>query len=228
MPNDLRSMLTEAKIGQYQAAMAIQYMNFLPETCDLYAQGVILIIHGLQNLLNDRGASLEADGDFNVETMGALEHFAGPNWHSKSWTQLYGDVIAGKPYGGKFRKARGVALAGPQQELGHTAYQHVGGADGAGVSGFQVLAMALGAFSGNSFQGGLGAVAGAIAGYMFPAATTAVVGTIVVGNVYLGKQRTTKAQQVARATYDRSESERRIRLGKAIRERRFDDAARDS
>jgi len=110
MPNDLRSMLTEAKIGQYQAAMAIQYMNFLPETCDLYAQGVILIIQGLQNLLNDRGASLEADGDFNVETMGALEHFAGPNWHSKSWTQLYGDVIAGKPYGGKFRRARGVAL----------------------------------------------------------------------------------------------------------------------
>jgi len=122
---DLPTMLTTAGIGRYKQAMAIQYMNFLPRTCDLYAQGVILIVQGLQNLLKGHGADLEADGDFNPATEEVLKQFAGPLWYDKSWAQLYGDVINGGASVGSGRRGRAHgrrAMSG----LGHTAYQHIG------------------------------------------------------------------------------------------------------
>lgn len=174
MPTDLRAMLGEAKIGQFVMPMAIQYMNFLPETCDLYAQGVITIIQGLQNLLNDRGAHLEANGDFTVETMGALEHFAGPNWHSKSWAQLYGDVIAGTPYGGKFRTSRGTMLAG-YDGVGHTAYHQTDGFVDDSSRLIGTAAMAACVYHGyrrNKTVGG--AVVWGLAGAFFPIPAVAI------------------------------------------------------
>jgi hypothetical protein len=95
---DVRELLLSAGIGQFQAPMAIQYMFQIPRTSDPYAQGVILIVQGLQQLLNRRGARLELDGGLGAKTVRVLRRFAGPSWSDKTWTQLYGDVIAGKPW----------------------------------------------------------------------------------------------------------------------------------
>lgn len=173
-PSDLPAMLAEAKIGPFVQGMAIQYMHFLPETCDLYAQGVITIIEGLQRLLNDRGAHLEVDGNFTPETMRALEYFAGPNWHSKSWAQLYGDVIAGQPYPGLYRKP------GRADQLGHTAYHQADGFVEDALNPFAVIATLACAYHGYQRNGTTqGAIAWGVAGFAFPLPALAV--ALIIG-----------------------------------------------
>jgi hypothetical protein len=85
-------------VGQFNAVMSIPYMFELPRTSDPYAQGVIQIVQGLQQILNKRGAHLDVDGGLGIKTIRALRKYAGPAWHDKTWTQLYGDVLAGKPW----------------------------------------------------------------------------------------------------------------------------------
>lgn len=104
---DLRDMLLTAGVGQYNATLAIPYMNFLPSTTEPYAQGTRLIVQGLQRMLNQRGARLAVDGGFGVKTIRALIAYAGPRWPEKSWAQLYADVIEGQVWPGYVRNARG-------------------------------------------------------------------------------------------------------------------------
>lgn len=103
---DTRDMLLAAGVGQFTAVMSAPYMFFLPRTCDPYAQGVMQIVEGLQRLLNDHGARLSVDGGLGERTITALSKFSGPRWYDKNWAQLYGDVIAGKKWGGYVRKGR--------------------------------------------------------------------------------------------------------------------------
>lgn len=103
---NVREMLLEAGVGQSIATMAGQYMFFLPRTSDPYAQGVIAIVQGLQRLLNKRGASLAVDGGLGPKTVKALRRYAGPLWVDKTWAQLYGDVLLGKPWRGFERLGR--------------------------------------------------------------------------------------------------------------------------
>jgi len=95
---DLRDMLLDAGVGQFTAVMSIPYMNFLPRTCDPYAQGVMQIVQGLQRMLNQRGANLDVDGRMGQDTLTELLVYAGPRWYDKSWAQLYADVRAGYPW----------------------------------------------------------------------------------------------------------------------------------
>jgi len=94
-PN-LREMLLAAGIGEFNATMSIPYMYFLPSTTDPYAQGVIQIVEGLQNLLNARGLLVPIDGWMGPETINAVMRYAGASWRDKSWMQIYGDVLRGQ------------------------------------------------------------------------------------------------------------------------------------
>lgn len=104
---DLREMLLTAGVGQFNVTMCIPFMNMLVTTTEPYAQGVQLMVKGLQRLLNQRGARLVVDGGLGDRTQKALERYGGPRWADKSWAQLYGDVIAGVPWQGYVRNARG-------------------------------------------------------------------------------------------------------------------------
>lgn len=103
---DARELLAAAGVGQTLATMAIPYMWFLPRTSDPYAQGVIVVVSGLQRLLNARGASLAIDGGLGRKTVRSLRRYAGPTWYDKTWTQLYGDVLLGEPWKGFQRMGR--------------------------------------------------------------------------------------------------------------------------
>lgn len=103
---DLRDMLLVAGTPQYTADMSIPYMNFLPGTCEPYAQGVQQIVKGLQRLLNARGGHLKVDGGLGNETLAELVKYAGPRWYDKSWSQLYLDVLAGERWKGWIRNGR--------------------------------------------------------------------------------------------------------------------------
>ena len=106
---DLRDLALRAGIGSYVAPMAIQFMNFLPRTCDPYAAGVQELVRGLQRLLNEQGAKLVVDGGLGNRTVQALARFAGPRWYDKSWAQLYGDILAGQVWEGFERNDRSTA-----------------------------------------------------------------------------------------------------------------------
>jgi hypothetical protein len=107
---DVRDMLLAAGIGQYNAVLSIPYMMMLPRTTDPYAQGVMQIVEGLQNLLNRKGARLAIDGGMGEATLRALIPYAGPRWYDKSWVQLYGDVLRGEKWQGVERVTRAVEL----------------------------------------------------------------------------------------------------------------------
>lgn len=117
IPRDLRQMLIDGGAGQFTADMSIPYMNFLPRTCDPYAQGVQQIVSGLQRLLNKKGAQLEVDGGMGQDTLAELLVYAGPRWYDKSWAQLYDDVIRGKKWPGWRRSVRVVDNTPPQAAL---------------------------------------------------------------------------------------------------------------
>jgi hypothetical protein len=103
---DLRDLLLLGGAGQYAVDMSIPYMNFLPMTCEPYAQGVMQIVRGLQRLLNKRGANLTVDGGMGSSTLRELVKYAGPRWYDKSWSQLYLDVISGEQWPGWKRLSR--------------------------------------------------------------------------------------------------------------------------
>jgi hypothetical protein len=142
---DLREMMLAAGIGNYNAAMGIQFMNFLPTTTDPYAQGTILIVRGLQRLLNKRGAGLAVDGGMGKATVRALVKYAGPRWYDKSWSQLYGDIMDGRVWDGWDRVGRAnddrnsleglgmTRFSSDSHALGHTAYHHLGADTATGV-----------------------------------------------------------------------------------------------
>lgn len=122
---DVRDMLLKAGIGQYNAQLAIPYMWFLPRTSDPYAQGIMMIVEGLQRLLNQRGARLAVDGGLGVKTVAALVKYSGASWYDKNWVQLYGDVLQGDRWAGYERAQRAQtqqAIAGWESDLGSTSF----------------------------------------------------------------------------------------------------------
>ncbi len=102
----LREILIAAGVGQFSAPLAIQFMSFLPRTCDPNAQGVLLLVQGLQRLLNKAGSTLKVSGTMGDDTARALMIYAGPRWYDKNWTELYQAVLAGKHWEGWKRRDR--------------------------------------------------------------------------------------------------------------------------
>jgi hypothetical protein len=113
-PEDIRELFTALGIGQFVMPLAIQYAFFLPRTTDPYAQGVIILVKGIQRTLNRRGADLVVDGGLGPKTAAMIERVSGPDWQNKTWIQIAGDVIAAKP----IRKDAQFAL--PHISLGTT------------------------------------------------------------------------------------------------------------
>lgn len=100
-----RQMLEAAGIGEYNAILSLPYIYFLPRTCDPYAQGVMQLVEGLQNLLKARGLAVPKDGVMGPSTIAAVKQYAGPGWGDKTWLQIYGDVLRGK---------KGISLTVPE------------------------------------------------------------------------------------------------------------------
>lgn len=94
--DSIRSMLSAAGVGDFNATMSIPYMYFLPRSCDPNVQGVMQLVEGLQNLLNAKGAHLTVNGWMGAETAAAVRRFGGATWRDKTWLQLYGDVMRGR------------------------------------------------------------------------------------------------------------------------------------
>lgn len=89
---DVRTMLLQAGVGQYNASMLTTQMFLMPRTTDPSAQATMLIVQGVQRLLG-----LPATGQADMRTKAALRQFSGPTWTNKTWVQIYGDLLDMSP-----------------------------------------------------------------------------------------------------------------------------------
>jgi hypothetical protein len=84
------------------------------------------IVKGLQRLLNKRGARLVVDGGLGKTTVDAMTPFTGPMWKQKSWSQIYQDVMDGRPWAGWRRIGRG--MTGPSgRPIAYKSHDGMGG-----------------------------------------------------------------------------------------------------
>lgn len=85
---DVRNMLRQLGAGEIGANLATPFMFFLPRTSDPYAQGVHVIVQGLQ-----KGVGVNPDGWLGADTAAKIRKIAGEDWRDMTWAQLYEKVI---------------------------------------------------------------------------------------------------------------------------------------
>ena len=88
---NVRTMLLELGTPPYLADMAIPFVWFTPGTTDPDSQPVMELIQAAQ-----RGLGMHPSGILTAETARALDVVSGPEWMSKAWIQILGDVLTGQ------------------------------------------------------------------------------------------------------------------------------------
>lgn len=96
---DIRRMVLDMGIGEATATLAIPYMFFLPRTTDPAAQGVQVIVRGLQKGLQRIGSPVQPTGFLGPNTARAVRLVSGDGWFDKTWAQIYGDVLEAQKIG---------------------------------------------------------------------------------------------------------------------------------
>jgi hypothetical protein len=90
---DVTTVLLEMGMDRTNATLSIPFMWFMPATTDAYSPEVIMIIESLQARLSQMGYPNAQRGFVDKATANALNQLAGRNWRSKTWLQIYGDVL---------------------------------------------------------------------------------------------------------------------------------------
>jgi hypothetical protein len=75
------------------ATMVITYMWYSPRSSDPYSPSVIEIVKTLQSGLARLGYATRRDGFVGKPTVAALSEISGPGWKTKSWIEIYADVL---------------------------------------------------------------------------------------------------------------------------------------
>jgi hypothetical protein len=94
--NNARQLLRRLGMGDYNATMAIQYMFIAPAATDPDMPPVILMTKHLQQGLRAAGGTCQVTGQIDDATAKCLVRLAGPDWHQKSWYELFSVVITAK------------------------------------------------------------------------------------------------------------------------------------
>jgi hypothetical protein len=93
--SDVREMLLSLGVPPFVATMSIPFMWMTPGTTDPDSPSVIEIIRGLQRGIRKLGyRKVFVSGVVDAQTSIALDELS-PNWMSKTWTQIAGDVLGG-------------------------------------------------------------------------------------------------------------------------------------
>jgi len=95
MIDNVREMLLVMGTPPYLAEMSIPYVWFTPGTIDPDSQPVMQLIEALQRGIKRLGyPGVKVNGVMDRQTAQALDRISGPEWKSKAFIQLMGDVIA--------------------------------------------------------------------------------------------------------------------------------------
>ncbi|MHC4175885.1 MAG: hypothetical protein ACYSWU_00150 [Planctomycetota bacterium] len=83
----------EMGMDRVNAGMAVPQLWLMAATTDVYNPVTIMIVETLQHKLATLGYPNRQDGFVDKATAAAMRELSGPNWKSKTWLQLYGDVL---------------------------------------------------------------------------------------------------------------------------------------
>jgi hypothetical protein len=93
--SDVREMLLSLGVPPFVATMSIPFMWMTPGATDPDSPSVIEIIRGIQRGIRKLGyRKVFVSGVVDVHTSIALDELS-PNWMSKTWIQIAGDVLGG-------------------------------------------------------------------------------------------------------------------------------------
>lgn len=93
-PRNVRDLLTQIGIGNFNATMIIQYMFIAPATTDPKSPPIILLVRHLQKALNRLGARIRETGYLDTATARAMSQVVGPRWEQRSWADNIATVLA--------------------------------------------------------------------------------------------------------------------------------------
>ncbi len=117
---NVRDLLTELGIGQFNATMIIQYMMIGPFTTDPKSPMIMLLVQHIQRALIGMGAPVRESGALDRQTADALTELLGRDWINGDWSDVVIGVLAAKRSGYRFQrtaKAAPVSLRMPAPSL---------------------------------------------------------------------------------------------------------------
>lgn len=96
---DVVTLARKMGLNTMNAQMVVPQMWLMAATCDPYSPVTIMMVEALQYKLATMGYANRGDGFIDKHTAAALATIAGPHWQSKTWAQIYGDVLWAETHG---------------------------------------------------------------------------------------------------------------------------------
>lgn len=119
--NNIRALLLEIGVGDFNATMAIPYMFVAPRTTDPAAVQLLVVVRQLQKeLLNMGVTDVVPTGVLDQVTGKALEQVCGPEWLAMPYYEIVRCVVKAKQAGHTFIQASAYTGPGPEATEGWT------------------------------------------------------------------------------------------------------------
>ena len=99
--NNVRVLLKELGIGDFNASLVVKKMFIAPATTDPKMPAVMILVAAIQDNLNAIGAGLERTGYLDVPTAKVLTAVVGPGWERMMWCDVVAHVLAARKSGGQ-------------------------------------------------------------------------------------------------------------------------------
>jgi hypothetical protein len=96
---NIRELLKAIGVGNVNASGIIQYAWMAPATTDPRSGPIIIMVQGIQQMLQAMGAEIRVSGYLDTPTAAALERIVGPQWEQISWAANIGAILAARKAG---------------------------------------------------------------------------------------------------------------------------------
>lgn len=101
--NNVRSLLLELGVGDFNATMAIPYMLLAPRTTDPSMVQMLVVVRKIQDALMEMGAvSVQNTGVLDIPTAKALDQICGPEWLAAPYYETIRTVLEARDAGHRF------------------------------------------------------------------------------------------------------------------------------
>lgn len=109
-PGNARQLLTDLGVGNFNATLMIETLMMAPATTEAGSSPVMLLVQHIQQVLQQMGAPVAAQGIIDAPTDLALKQIAGDKWLYRTWFDVVRLVVAAKKKG---MRVVGIANAPP-------------------------------------------------------------------------------------------------------------------
>jgi hypothetical protein len=119
--HNVRALLLDLGVGDFNATMAIPYMFIAPRTTDPAAVQLLVVVRKLQEALLNMGATdVVPTGVLDDTTAKALAQICGPEWLSMPYYEIVRCVVKAEKAGHAFIQPSAYTGPGPEATEGWT------------------------------------------------------------------------------------------------------------